>query len=91
MRTVSGTFYRSFDEDQNRGYWTFLPTELNLLDIRIDQDITDLLVQAHRALGILQGMTKYISNVEDFLEMMIALMHITHAGLTILQCIIGIY
>lgn len=40
MRTVSGTFYRSFDEERNRGYWTFLPTELNLLDIRIDQDIT---------------------------------------------------
>ena len=71
MRTVSGTFYRSFDEDQNRGYWIFLPTELNLLDIRIDQDITDLLVQAHRALGILEGMTKYIPNVEHFLEMMI--------------------
>lgn len=71
MRTVSGTFCRSFDEDQNRGYWTFLPTELNLLDIRIDQDITDLLVQAHRALGILEGMTKYIPNVEHFLEMMI--------------------
>ena len=71
MRTVSGTFYRSFDEERNRGYWTFLPMELNLLDIRIDQDITDLLVQAHRALGILEGMTKYIPNVEHFLEMMI--------------------
>ncbi len=71
MRTVSGTFYRSFDEDQNRGYWTFLPTELNLLNIRINQDITDLLVQAHRALGILEGMTKYIPKVEHFLEMMI--------------------
>lgn len=71
MRTVSGTFYRSFDEERNRGYWTFLPTELNLLDIRIDQDITDLLVQAHRALGIVEGMTKYIPNVEHFLEMMI--------------------
>lgn len=71
MRTVSGIFYRSFDEDQNRGYWTFLPTELNLLDIRIDQDITDLLVKAHRALGILEGMTKYIPNVKHFLEMMI--------------------
>lgn len=71
MRTVSGAFYRSFDEDQNRGYWTFLPTELNLLDIRINQDITDLLVQAHRALGILEGMTKYIPKVEHFLEMMI--------------------
>lgn len=44
MRTVSGTFYRSFDEGQNRCYWTFLPTELNLLDIRIAQDITDLLL-----------------------------------------------
>ena len=71
MRTVSGTFCRSFDEDQNRGFWTFLPTELNLLDIRIDQNITDFLVQAHRALGILEGMTKYIPNVEHFLEMMI--------------------
>lgn len=71
MHTVSGTFYRSFDEERNRGYWTFLPTELNLLDIRIDQDITDLLVQAHRVLGILEGMTKYIPNVEHFLEMMI--------------------
>ncbi len=71
MRTVSGAFYRSFDEERNRGYWTFLPTELNLLNIRIDQDITDFLVQAHRALGILEGMTKYIPNVEHFLEMMV--------------------
>lgn len=71
MREVSGTFYRSFDEERNRGYWTFLPTELNLLNIRIGQDITDLLVQAHRTLGILEGMTKYIPNVEHFLEMMI--------------------
>ena len=71
MREVSGTFYRSYDEERNRGYWTFLPTELNLLNIRIDQDITDLLVQAHRALGIMEGMTKYIPNVEHFLEMMI--------------------
>lgn len=70
MRTVSGTFYRSFDVERNRGYWTFLPTELNLLNIRIDQDITDLLTQAHRALGILEGMTRYISNVEHFLKMM---------------------
>lgn len=71
MRAVGGTFCRSFDEEQNRGYWTFLPTELNLLNVRIDQGITDLLVQAHRALGILEGMTRYIPNVEHFLEMMI--------------------
>ncbi len=38
MRTVSGTFYKSFDVERNRRYWTFLPTELNLLNIRIDQD-----------------------------------------------------
>ncbi len=71
MRTVSGTFYKSFDVGRNRRYWTFLPTELNLLNIRIDQDITDLLIQAHRALGILEGMIRYIPNVEHFLEMMI--------------------
>lgn len=71
MHTVSGTFYKSFDVERNRRYWTFLPTELNLLNIRIDQDITDLLMQAHRALGILEGMIRYIPNVEHFLEMMI--------------------
>ena len=71
MHTVSGTFYKSFDVERNRRYWTFLPTELNLLNIRIDQDITDLLIQAHRTIGILEGMIRYIPNVEHFLEMMI--------------------
>ncbi len=71
MRTVSGTFYKSFDVERNRRYWTFLPTELNLLNIRINQDITDLLIQAHRTIGILEGIIRYIPNVEHFLELMI--------------------
>ncbi len=48
-----------------------MPTELNLFTFRYGQDITDLLVQAHRSLGILEGMMGYIPNVENFLEMII--------------------
>jgi len=48
-----------------------LPTELNPLNIRIAQDITNFLIQVHHALGILEGMTKYIPNVERSLELKI--------------------
>lgn len=71
MNTAGGIFYKSYDVERNRSYWSFLPTELNLLTFRCGQDITDLLVQAHRSLGVLEGMMGYIPNVENFLEMMI--------------------
>ena len=71
MYTVGGIFYKSFDFERDRRYWTFLPTELNLLSFKFDEDVTDLLVQAHRSLGILEGMVEYIPNVESFLEMML--------------------
>lgn len=71
MYTAGGIFYKSFDFERDRRYWAFLPTELNLLSLKFDEDVTDLLVQAHRSLGILEGMVEYIPNIESFLEIML--------------------
>ena len=71
MNTAGGIFYKSYDVERNRSYWSFLPTELNLFTFRCGQDITDLLVQTRRSIGILEGMMGYISNAENFLEMII--------------------
>ena len=70
MRTDSGSFYQCVDESSKKKHWTFIPSEISGFNIQMDREATELLVRAHRSLGILEGMVECIPHVERFLEMM---------------------
>lgn len=58
MRTDSGFFYQYIDKSSKRKHWTFTPSEISRFNIKIDQEITELLIKAHRFLGIVEGMVE---------------------------------
>lgn len=70
MRTDSGSFYQYIDKSSKRKHWTFTPSEISRFNIKIDQEITELLIKAHHFLGIVEGMVECIPYVERFLRMM---------------------
>lgn len=71
MFSNSGSYEPQISKD-HRVYYTFTPKLFsNLTDnaISIDDDLTSLLSKAHRFLGILEGMSQYIPDIDTSINM----------------------
>lgn len=56
-----------------RSYYTFTPEPLCSLkddDLPMDEQLRVLLLQVHRLLGIIEGMSKYIPDIDIFISML---------------------
>lgn len=73
MQGPSGDFYETFCEESHFKYYFYVPNNLSsiVFDLEMDEQLTILLIQAHRELGILEGMTKCILPIEHFEDMII--------------------
>lgn len=73
MRVTSGQFHLYIDPITSSKHWYFEPSKL--LDVvdyfQMDTEMISLLVQAHRALAYLNGMTKYLPHMESYEDMLI--------------------
>lgn len=69
MRNNSGEFYRSLDVN-GLLYWSFYPNKLEYMadSFKMDIELTHMLIQAHRLLGILEGTVRNLPNIEPFLH-----------------------
>lgn len=72
MRAISGDFHFYADPITKSRHWIFEPRELSdvINYFNIDAETTSLLIQAHSALGRLEGISRYVPHM-DFLEDMI--------------------
>lgn len=73
MQGPSGDFYETICEESHLKYCFYVPNNLSsiVFDLQIDEELTVLLIQAHRELGILEGMTKCILPIDHFEHMII--------------------
>ena len=73
MNQSSGEFYQGFDTEKKIKYYFYIPNDLGLIveELEIDAQLSALLVQAHRELGILEGMTKYMQSIASYENMLI--------------------
>lgn len=73
MNQSSGEFYHGFDSEKKIKYYFYIPNDLGLIvdELEIDVQLSALLVQAHRELGILEGMTKYMQSIASYENMLI--------------------
>ena len=71
MFNKAGEYELNVEEANNKfEYYTFLPKLLcDGLDITMDQELCGLLANAHRLLGMLEGIALYVQNIE-YLETM---------------------
>ena len=73
MRISSGEFYQHFYKDKHLKRYFFIPNDLSSVvrELKIDCQLTSMLMLAHRELGILEGMTKYITQISPFEDMIL--------------------
>lgn len=73
MNQSSGDFYQGFDSVKKIILYFYIPNDLAAIvdELEIDAQLSALLVQAHRELGILEGMTKYMPSVASYENMLI--------------------
>lgn len=68
-----GGFSLYLDRENRTKHWYFEPSSLpevvNYLEM--DAELTTLLIQAHRALGRLEGMSQYVPNMEQLEDMVV--------------------
>ena len=68
----SGDYEIHIEAKNKLDYYAFLPRLLcEGININIDQELCGLLSNAHRLLGILEGMSLYLLNIEDIEQMFI--------------------
>lgn len=68
MNERAGSYRKNLSGDLK--YWSFLPSPLPPVpDIEFDAEILELLSKANRAIGLLEGASKMIPNIELFVSM----------------------
>lgn len=74
MNRSSGDFYQGFDSAKKIIFYFYIPNDLAVIvdELEIDAQLSALLVQAHRELGILEGMTKYMQSAAAYENMLIS-------------------
>ncbi len=73
MSVYTGEYFKHVSDDAFRAvYYTFTPNPLFDGDYySLDEEICALLVETHRALGVLEGMAMFITDVEILKELML--------------------
>ncbi|HCC35967.1 MAG TPA: hypothetical protein DEQ02_10245 [Ruminococcaceae bacterium] len=73
MSVYTGEYFKHVSDDALRAvYYTFTPKPLTGGDhYSIDEELCALLVETHRALGVLEGMSMYIADNEIIRELML--------------------
>lgn len=73
MHCSSGDFYETIYAGDHFKHYFYIPNNLSsiIFDLEMDEQLSVLLIQAHRELGILEGMTKCILPIEPFEDMLI--------------------
>lgn len=73
MLPYTGDYIEHIDDNiDNFKYYTFTPRPLMHGDMyKMDDELSDLLIEAHRNIGFLEGLLKYTPNKDAFSELML--------------------
>ena len=73
MLSYTGDYIEHIDSKINNfKYYTFTPRPLKRGDMyKIDEELSALLIEAHRNIGFLKGLLKYAPNEDAFSELML--------------------
>lgn len=73
MIPYTGDYIKHIDDNQNNfKYYTFTPRPLMYGDMyKMDEELSALLIEAHRNIGFLEGLLKYAPNKNAFSELML--------------------
>ena len=73
MRIKSGDFFRYLPYKSKMQHYQFVPTDLCTIMqyLKVDDELSAMLIHAHRVLGILEGISRYMPHMDAFENMIV--------------------